>query len=800
MKDSFRLLGNLFIILAVCLNTTCLNAQSNDSIATAYLDHIKTPREVAYLHLNKSTYIKGELIGFTAYVLDKRSQRPTRLSQNLFVTVEDKNKRVVSQKLLKLNNGIASNVIALDTNYTSGYYTVKAFTNWMRNFEEQDYFVETIRVIDLKEEEFIETETVESAIDAQFLPESGHLVSDIENTVSVVVKDKKGYGVPNLRGKIYDKEQTLITEFRVNHLGIGRFNILPNENDQFFVEFNFLNEDYRFKIDHKIEPIGIVLSVAESNNKVYATLKTNSKSMPILSQNSYQLYLHNQNGASPIEIFFRDSHTITKVFDLTQLPTGINTLTLFDENRRPILERQFFNYNNLTEYKTTSVQAKKEQDSINLSFSIINLNPRLPHNISVSVLPSETESYNRNNNIISYNLLQPYIKGAIEQAGYYFKDVDRKVKHELDNLLISQGWSSYDWTDIFSDKVLRFPVEQGITVKASVNNDNTKRTDGYMFQLTDKDKPLIVEPDERSFVVNNVFLEEGQDIYIAEIKKNASLRVPKLYVQSFPNRIPALDIKHQVLKPKQNYFSYTMDNNEMTLKSIDQEQELDEVLITGQLERDRARVRARKLGDGFGDVKVITSEDRKAFFYLEDYLMTASGVMVNLGRTNVSFTAFRNIGLGNATPMSIFIDDAYFGRTLPPKFLFMANVDYVIVNVTGLGSAIGQGSFRGSGGVIRVYTSPKEILDTSNQKKGQKYNLPLKFAAKKRFYVPKYKYYNDDFYLKYGTIDWKPQLVSSDNSRFNLKIKTPDIPVTLYIEGMANDGSLISEEKSIVLD
>jgi hypothetical protein len=66
--------------------------------------------------------------------------------------------------------------------------------------------------------------------------------------------------------------------------------------------------------------------------------------------------------------------------------------------------------------------------------------------------------------------------------------------------------------------------------------------------------------------------------------------------------------------------------------------------------------------------------------------------------------------------------------------------------------------------------------------------------------VPKYKYYNDDFYLKYGTIDWKPQLVSNEDGRLNLRIKTPEIPVNLYIEGVTVDGSFILDEKSISLN
>ncbi len=65
---------------------------------------------------------------------------------------------------------------------------------------------------------------------------------------------------------------------------------------------------------------------------------------------------------------------------------------------------------------------------------------------------------------------------------------------------------------------------------------------------------------------------------------------------------------------------------------------------------------------------------------------------------------------------------------------------------------------------------------------------------------PKYKYYNDGFYKGYGTIDWKPKLVTDSNGNISIKIAQPEIPITLFIEGIANDGSFIFEEKTISLN
>lgn len=147
--------------------------------------------------------------------------------------------------------------------------------------------------------------------------------------------------------------------------------------------------------------------------------------------------------------------------------------------------------------------------------------------------------------------------------------------------------------------------------------------------------------------------------------------------------------------------------------------------------------------------------------------------------------------------MDIFIDDAWVGKSFQSKWP-MIKVDYVEINKTGI-DAVG-GGLRGAGGIIKIYTNPKTIDKKNNGKKGQAYSIPLKFASKKTFYVPKYQYYNDDFYKYYGTIDWKPEIKSDKEGHFNITINKPGIPFTLIIEGIVNDGSYIYEEKTMSLN
>jgi len=133
---------NLIAILFFCFSVLLI-AQQNDnyqSIIDAYESYAKLPREVVFVHTNKTTYIKGEQLGFSAYVLDKDAKMPSLETTNLYVTLSDQKGELIKQGLFKTIDGKTHGVFAIDSLFTSGTYVLKAFTNWMKNFKEQNFF------------------------------------------------------------------------------------------------------------------------------------------------------------------------------------------------------------------------------------------------------------------------------------------------------------------------------------------------------------------------------------------------------------------------------------------------------------------------------------------------------------------------------------------------------------------------------------------------------------------------------------------------------------------------------------
>ncbi len=765
------------------------------SILDSYEDHLSEMREVVYLHLNKSIYIKGESIGFTAYILDKDSKNPSMLTTNLYISLEDENGKLIRQKLLKAQNGVVANVLEMDSSFTSGHYTIKAYTNYMRNFKEQNYFVESIRIIDPEKEKSIISEIMQNEIDAQFLPESGHLINGLVNNIGVVLKDIKGYGIPKAKGTVSDQKNNLITTFEVNKFGIGKFPLLTETGKQYKININYLNKDHEFILNQKIEKIGISLSMVNYRDKAIIKLATNPESLDFIENKSYKLSIHNGSQMDVIDISFDQELEILKVYDLKTIPPGINILTLFNENNQPILERLFFNYNGIELVKSNNLKVKNFKDSIEVKLSFKNIDPNLFHNISVSILPQETQSYKSHHNLLSYTYLQPYIRGNIEQARYYFTDIDEKKRLELDNLLITQGWSSYDWNDIFtSNKTINFEFEQGIKLKANTNGDNSTLESTYMVYTEESNEPFFFEvknTDVNYFYIDNLFPIESNRIYISKFEKD-NIYPTKLYVQAMPSNVPYLQTSKELLRPKDYYSLETnLNSNQLSFESLKNVQQLDEVVLNAELTKKELRIKELQKKT-WGDITIIGDQEIKEYMYLSNFLAMNGFYAIEKDKYNMLIVENKpNTKFNPKPPPLLYLDGFRASRGDLYRFS-LSDIDYIAIDR--MGQIPGK-----SLGAIRIYSysgSRKE----RNREKSQEFTFPLVFSPNKKFYTPKYRYYNDAFYKAFGTVDWRPELVVDSNGIVSFKIEKPEVPITFFIEGITNDGSFIFEEQSISLN
>ncbi len=793
LSYTLKFVFTVFVFLSFQTN---LKAQekSFDKAINAFQDYSTAYREIAYCHLNKSTYIKGEMLGFSGYVFNKDLKKPSLLTKNLYCVITDSTNKVVKSKLIKVKDGFANNVFNIDSLFTSGNYTFKAYTNWMRNFDERNTFVETFKVIGPEVESTVRGKVVENNLDAQFLPEGGYFVNEVKTNVGVIVKNAEGFGASNLKGVVLDNNKQTITTFKTNALGIGRFLFTPILNQQYTVELNYLNKKFTFIIDD-IKPKGISITVNDLKGKLAVEFDTNKKTLKDIKGKPFKLVIHNGKIIKVIDVKF-NSESVIKAINNDELFSGINIFTLFDENNAPILERLFFNYEGIHFIQLGKPSLTKLKDSLTIKIPLNNLKlAESKPNLSISVLTNETKSYQRHHNIISYTYLQPYVNGYIENATYYFTKIDRKKKYDLDNLLITQGWSSYNWNNIFNNKPTNsFAFEDGIAIKANRNSSNQNHF--IIYPLENNEGFLVDLPNnEDSFFKSGFYPNEDETLSLGILNRKGRMVKPNLYMQFYPSAIPEFNKYERTLKPKGLSFTKYTATTPFAI-NLDETQQLNEVVVKTDLRQTKIDMLK---GSSFNRVYLFDDKIRAMNLSLANYISTyiPGYFAIDQGGSFIirASNSSSKLGVTSSGPI-VYLNDM---RLSSYEFLInfdMSTVDYIAVNRHGFG----EGMRAGYSGAIRIYTS-NTFSSKKEGKSFREYSFPLSFSKKRKFYVPKYNTYTDDFFKEYGVIDWIPNCTINTSNNLNFTIYNPyNNNIKLFIEGVTGDGKFLSETKTILFN
>ncbi|WP_334056177.1 hypothetical protein [Polaribacter sp. P097] len=755
------------------------------NIEDEFKNYTQPYEEVMYAHLNKTKFIVGENIGYTVYAFNKKNKILSSVTTNIYCVITDKNNKVVKEQMIKAEDGIASGSFFIDDKlFKEGSYNFRAYTNWMMNFSYQNIFSENFEVLGTNSNQNKSKLNSFKNIDLQVLPESGHLLGGLINTVGIIAKDSLGFGLSNVEGKILNSENKEITNFKLNDLGIGRASFIPKNLEAYKAVIKYNGTEQTILLKNKVEPKGVILKVTSNNDYALLSIVANENTREFIKNNNYKLVLHDGKNIETIPVNFNDKLTHTLKIPLEEISKGVNIFTLFNEENIPVSERLFFNFKglNLKESKLVSSNTKNGKTTVNFQFNnskIINNN-----NVSVSVLPKGTKSYRKNTNMISQILLEPYVNGFIENANYYFSDMNLKKQLELDNLLLTQGWSSYDWLNIYNNKQkINYTFDEGIAIKFNVPAE--KKESKFLIHPLKENEPQLISFNDKvsSFTASKYFPEEDEKLYLSKINRNGKAIKTPVYAQFSPNQIPDLKDKLTFLKAKPNYYSYENLVDINSFIKLNNTEVLSEIEIKAKTERDRIE---RIKNTAFGKVKFLNDNDRVST--LATYLNAQAGIAAIDDHRNSTFRVYSRSADG--VP-SIFINDFFTNDYSIYYNYFLDNVEYVEINPLGIGPMQ-----LGTGGTIKVYENYKKFKNYRPAL--SKIDFPVTFSKSKQFYIPKYANSNNNFFKSYGVLDWLPKNKINESGNLNLSFNSNNVKeIVLYIEGITESGDFILEEKLI---
>ncbi len=412
-------------------------------------------QEKIYVHTDKSIYLTGETIWFKAYCVDGSTHRLSALTKVLNIEVIDDEGEPIEQTRIRLKGGIGKGQIFIGPRLVTGQYTLRAYTSWMRNFDEDFVFQKGIKIINASAPEKLESSAIsDETLTIEFFAEGGQLVYGIRSRMAIKVTGSDGSGKP-VTGTVYDNNQIKVAEFVTSERGLSSFFLLPETGQAYrAVITNDQGEPQTADIPQP-KAAGYVITVAPEEGSF--RISVGSKGQP---DQSVYLIVHTRGSLKVIEEQRLTQGSGQFIVPKKSLGEGISHFTLMTSTFQPVCERLIFKFPeidpDLVMETNKSSYANREKVAVHLESEQLAGDVR--SNLSMSVYKSDENIKSDHESIVSNLLLNSDLKGYIENPDYYFAG---EKENELDVLLMTHGWRRFLWDDVIAgeEPIILYPPE-----------------------------------------------------------------------------------------------------------------------------------------------------------------------------------------------------------------------------------------------------------------------------------------------------------------------------------------------------
>jgi|GEM_PF-929542 len=289
-----------------------------------------TIQERVLLTFDQDLYLAGEEFNFCALTFDAALHMPIEFSSILYVELFNQDNNVVSSKKIQLKQGECVNNLIVPRKLETGYYYVRAYTNYMKNFGPGVFFYKKIKIINpfIRINYQDNTNDIPDQIKLNISAEGGKIIYGVENKIAIHVTKLND----NIPVSLY-KNDSVIAKV-ITKSGIGIFNFNPTVNNRYRIEATLLNKEKRVVELNDIVQSGVICKL-DSVHESIACLRVIAKNF-----DNYPITLFVENNT----ILYEYSKTISKpeVLINIELPPGLNKIVLKNSNQEEVSERLIY--------------------------------------------------------------------------------------------------------------------------------------------------------------------------------------------------------------------------------------------------------------------------------------------------------------------------------------------------------------------------------------------------------------------------------------------------------------------------
>ncbi|WP_412466556.1 carboxypeptidase-like regulatory domain-containing protein [Pedobacter sp. KLB.chiD] len=463
------------------------------------------PREKVYVQLDKQLFALQDTLWFKAYLVDATTNAYSPISGLIYFDLISSAGNPVATLALPCSFGLTwGSFVLAEKRFPPGRYTFRAYTRWMQNFGSAYIFKREITIVDpqIQNNDLGKSKIsaasrkvnpsklnlTNSDIDIQFLPEGGSWLQQITQKMAFKAINSLGKGI-KVEGEILDSKQQKVADFKSNMNGMGYFKMMPLPDEQYSAKIKVGDKFFNQKLPKSLA-LGTALSLDVNSNADSMMLKVFSTQanpyLTIIGQSRGNLCFIAHIKADKEEKAIKVSKNL--------FPTGVSQILLVNELNQVLNERCFFLKFKDQLMISSAIDGASfgKRDSIPLKIKVTDGggNP-VEGSFSLSVTDDHQilKDITHDSNILSDLLLTSDLKGEIEKPGQYFASVNRNAAEDLDALMLTQGWVSYDWP---MNKIPEFKPENDYTISGTVTNIFNKPAVGAKVTILGQNKGFMM--------------------------------------------------------------------------------------------------------------------------------------------------------------------------------------------------------------------------------------------------------------------------------------------------------------------
>jgi len=803
------------------------NELDNDSFIIALTDSLKQSRyastgEKIFVHTDKSCFVSGETIWFSVYLLNATLHVLSPSSSLVYVELIDGKGLIITQKRVYMEDGGGYGQIDIPADLVKGSYQLRAYTNWMRNFDQSWYYTKELTIINLKDNlnEKLSTNNIEKEIDFQLFAEGGYLIEGLPVQVAFKAIGQDGKHL-DVEGNIYNSKGKKLVGFKSEHLGMGSFMLLPRAGESYYAVLKGNEKKYRLS---ELRPSGFSMMV---NNKKPEGIELLINASTDLINTDYYIVAQMRG-----IIFYKykgnlQGQALRLEIPKSGFPDGILHITLFSANGIPLGERLVFINNERTPYikfyKGNNELEKKDHVEVLIQLKDSDGRPVQNARLSVSVTDIGKLSIpDYEEDIRSWLLLNSDLRGDIEYPGYYFESNDKEHRRDLDLLMLTHGWRRFTWKSILKSATPEYSYahELGINISGRAYKKGTDKTlDQVSLSFiptnffSDEMLEVITNADGR-FSFRNIWVSDTTSYMIqSQDERERQLRVEVLldslvppevnYISSSVSIPDQFDLQAAMKGDEYRRFieELMMDKNTIILNEVEV-----------KLQKKRYDGRLHTTPD---DVIKVDERYRHYSNALQLLQGRVAGLMISGSgeQTSIMMRGYKSINDLNTTPLILIDGIPVNGFTISSSqneedeskqesdmgvlaLLSLSVSDIERIEILKGSSAAIYGS-RAANGVIAVYTRRGDDQSFYSDKQFELQRVKLRgFSIDREFYIPNYQnktdYKNKPDYR--STLFWNPDMIINENgwSKFDFYNNDYAKRLLVVIQGVTDEGVPVS--------